>query len=152
MFPISPFPHEPPLLYCAKFYPPWAITIAATIGCCLAGLFDYWTLVPLFNHHTIRPKFENNRIFKKSLAFFHKSPFWMLVIAGYTPIPFFPFKLLSITSGYPLWKYEMALLVGRTPRYYTLAWLGYVVQPPNWTLILFMVILVLMFIKSAFKR
>ncbi|MEE9170303.1 MAG: hypothetical protein V3U73_11080, partial [bacterium] len=43
-FLISFFPHEPALLYYAKFYSPLSIALVSTIGCCLAGLFDYWFL------------------------------------------------------------------------------------------------------------
>lgn len=150
---ISPFPHEPALLYTAKYYSPTAISIAGTIGCCLAGIFDYWLLIPLLNHDVVRPKFEDKPLFRKSLAFFKKSPFWLLVIAAYTPIPFYPFKFLSIAGKYPIWKYEAALIVGRTPRYFTLALLGYALQPPTWTLIaLFMVLILLPVANRLYAR
>ena len=153
---ISPFPHEPALLYTAKYYSPTAISIAGTIGCCLAGIFDYWLLIPLINHDMVRPKFENKPLFRKALAFFKKSPFWLLVIAAYTPVPFYPFKFLSIAGKYPIWKYEAALIVGRTPRYFTLAWLGYVLQPPTWTLIALFAILIFLPVSnrlySRFKK
>ncbi|MGH7455543.1 MAG: VTT domain-containing protein, partial [bacterium] len=114
---------------------PWLVTIAGTIGCCIAGLFDYWLLIPLLNHRAVRSKFENARLFQKALAFFHKFPFRMLVIASCTPLPFYPFKFLSLADGYPLWKYQLALVVGRVPRFYMLAVLGFMLQPPTWLLV-----------------
>lgn len=51
------------------------------------------------------------------------------------PVLLYYAKFFSIAGGYPLWKYEVALLVGRAPRFYTLAVLGYVLQPPTWLLI-----------------
>jgi membrane protein YqaA with SNARE-associated domain len=145
---ISIFPHEPALLYTAKFYSPTAITIAGTIGCCIAGVFDYWLLIPLMNHEVVRPKFENKPLFKKALAFFQKSPFWLLAIAAYIPVPFYPFKFLSIAGKYPLRKYQAALIVGRAPRYFTLAVLGFVLQPPTWILIALFAVLILMPVAS----
>ena len=140
---ISPFPHEPALLYTAKFYSPAVIMIAGTIGCCIAGVFDYWLLIPLMNHEVVRPKFENKPLFKKALAFFQKSPFWLLVIAAYSPVPFYPFKFLSIAGKYPMRKYQAALIVGRAPRYFTLALLGFVLQPPTWMLVALFAVLIL---------
>ncbi len=128
---ISPFPHEPALLYVAKVYPAIFVATAGIIGCLLAGVFDYCILGWLFNHRLIRPKFENTRIYTATVAFFRKAPFWMLVVAALTPVPFYPIKFLSIASNYPLWKYQAALLVGRFPRFWLLAWLGYVFQVPN---------------------
>lgn len=139
---ISVFPHEPALLFMAKFYSPWTLSIVSTVACCIAGILDYWLLLPLVNHDAFRPKFENKRFFQKSLAFFKKSPFWFLSVAAFSPVPFYPFKFLSMAGNYPLWKYESALVVGRTPRYFTLAVLGYALKPPTWVLaILFVVLL-----------
>ncbi len=150
---ISPFAHEPALLYTAKFFPAWQITLAATIGCTLAGLFDYWLLLPLLHHKSLRPKLENKRLFQKLMTYFKKSPFWFLVVAGFSPVPFYPFKFLSVAGGYPLWRYEVALVVGRAPRYYTLAYLGYILQPPTWVLaLLFVFFLVLPLAQKLFPE
>jgi uncharacterized membrane protein YdjX (TVP38/TMEM64 family) len=40
------------------------------------------------------------------------------------PIPLSPFKLVCIATGYSLARFELALVVGRGPRYFLLAWLG----------------------------
>lgn len=150
---ISPFAHEPALFYAAKFYPPWQIALAGTIGCTIAGLFDYWLLLPLLHHKSLRPKLDNKRLFQKAMAFFKKSPFWFLVVAGFSPVPFYPFKFLSIAGGYPLWKYESALVIGRAPRYYTLAYLGYILQVPTWLLIaLFVFFLMLPIVQRLFFK
>ena len=132
---ISPFPHEPALLYYAKSFSSLAVTISATVGCLLAGVFDYWLFLSVVHHQKFRSKYAGTKLYQKSVAFFQKAPFWTLVITGYSPIPDYPFKFLSMASGYPLWKYEVALLVGRAPRYYTYAVLGYALQPPAWMLI-----------------
>jgi len=131
-----PFYHEVILLYCAKFYPAFLVALVGTIGTLVAGFFDYWFLGPMLWHRSVRSQYENRRIFQKALAFFRTSPFWMLVIAAYTPIPLVPFKLLSITGRYPLWRYQCAMFLGRAPRYYTLAWFGTIFPVPDWVLVL----------------
>ncbi len=150
---ISPFPHEPVLLETAKYFPAWQIALGGTIGCCLAGFLDYWIITPLVNHRYIRPKLDNRRIFRKSLEYFYKFPFAILVFAAVSPIPFYPFKFLSIAGRYPLWKYQLALIVGRTPRYYVLAVLGHVLQIPTWVLaVTFVALLLSPMVKIVVSR
>jgi len=150
---ITPFPQEPAILYYAKFYSPWVVTTIVTFGSCFSGLLDYWLLPPLLSHCAISEKFENSRFFQKALAFFRISPFWLLVFVNYSPIPLTPFRLLSIVEGYPLWKYEATLLVGRAPRYYMLAFLGYMLQPPTWALGVFALMLVVVSVmRNVFGR
>jgi uncharacterized membrane protein YdjX (TVP38/TMEM64 family) len=73
--------------------------------------------------------------YQKAARLFMKYPFAVIVVAGFTPIPFFPFKFLSFSLRYPLARYLIALLVGRFPRYVLLAWIGHVIQIPTWLLI-----------------
>lgn len=150
---ISPFPHEPVLLETAKYFPAWQIGLAGTAGCCLAGFLDYWIITPLVNHRYIRPKLDNRRLFRKSLEYFYKFPFAILVFAAVSPIPFYPFKFLSIAGRYPLWKYQLALIVGRTPRYYILAVLGHALQIPTWVLaVTFVALLLSPLVKIVVSR
>ena len=66
---------------------------------------------------------------------FMRLPFVTLVIAASLPIPFFPFKFLSFSINYPLWRYLAALSVARFPRYLLLAWLGATIGVPKELLI-----------------
>jgi len=132
---ISFLPHEPVLLYYGKEFNIFAAVAAATLGTLIAGFIDYETLTPLFQHKKIKKLYYEKGLYTRSVEFFYKSPFAMIVIAGFTPIPFYPFKFLSIASGYPLSRYLLALFVGRCPRYFVLIWLGYTVNVPNWLLI-----------------
>jgi len=147
---ISVFPNEPVLLQTAKYFTPLQISIAGMIGCSIAGFLDYWIISPLVNHRFIRPKLDNTRFFRKALQYFTKFPFGILVIAAFSPVPFYPFKFLSIMGNYPLWKYQAALITGRIPRYYVLAVLGNALQLPTWLLVaIFIVLLLPTVIKSS---
>jgi ribonucleoside-triphosphate reductase len=146
---VSPFPHEPALLYFAKTNPALYCMAASTLAALFAGMWDYWLFVPLVHHPRVRTKYVNHGLYRVSVGLFRKSPFWALVIVGLTPLPFYPVKFLSIADGYPMKRYLAALLVGRTPRYYLIAYLGYILKLPNWSLIaLALVILVITVYKS----
>lgn len=133
---ISFLPHEPVLLYYGKEFNIVAAIIAATLGTLVAGYIDYATLTVLLKHHKIKKLYYDKTLYKKAVDFFYKSPFLMIVIAAFTPIPYYPFKFLSIASEYPLNKYLLALGTGRAPRYFLLIWLGYTFKIPNWLLLL----------------
>jgi ribonucleoside-triphosphate reductase len=66
-------------------------------------------------------------------------------MSGLTPLPFFPFKMLAFTTGYPLARYAGAVAVRCLPRYALLAWLGTAVRLPEW---LFVVLFALLLIPS----
>jgi membrane protein YqaA with SNARE-associated domain len=145
---ISFFPHEPVLIYFGKFANLWLAAAAATVGTVVAGVMDHTVFVPLLNHRTIIA-YKDKKLYKRSIDYFLKYPFATLVVAGFTPIPFFPFKFLSFSIHYPLKKYLAALVVARYPRYFLLAWLGAVTDIPNWLLFAaFLVVINLYMIKA----
>lgn len=146
---ISPFSHEPVLLYFAKYHSATACAVASVIGCLIAGVWDYWLFIPLMHHPRIRSKYANFSLYQRSVVLFRKSPFWALVVVGLTPIPFYPIKFLSFGDKYPLKRYLLALVVGRTPRYWAIAYLGHMLRLPNWSLVtLALALLAVTIVKS----
>jgi ribonucleoside-triphosphate reductase len=71
-------------------------------------------------------------------------PFLALWIAGFTPVPFYPFRFLVVLARYPLWKYALAVATSRAPRFYLLALAGKLMKIPGYALILFGAAMVLM--------
>ncbi len=149
---ISPFPIEPPLLYLAKSNIPWVIALLACTGSFMAGCFDYLLLGPLLGHGAIRSKYEEIRVYKRASRLFIARPFLFLIVVHLTPIPFYPFKFLSIAARYTFWKYQLAMVLGRAPRYLLLAWFGFVVKPPDWTLIALVCIALIAFLTRRETR
>ncbi len=128
---ISLFPHEPVLVWYGKFVNPWHLSIAATIGTMVAAFLDYRFFVPLLNL-SYSTKYKSHRYYKKAHYWFYKIPFLSLIIAGFSPIPFAPFKFMVFSSKYSFWKYLLAVTVGRLPRYFLLAFAGFKLQIPGW--------------------
>ena len=131
---ISVFPHEPVLIYYGKFANLWIAAAAATGGTLVAGWLDHRVLVPVLNYKKIS-SYKQSRFYQKATALFMRYPFATLVVTGFTPIPFFPFKFLSFSIHYPLIRYLSALSLARFPRYYLLAWVGASFGIPTWILI-----------------
>ena len=145
---ISFFPHEPVLIYFGKFANLWLAATAATIGTVVAGVMDHTVFTPVLNHKAL-VSYKEKKTYRRTIDYFVRYPFATLVFAGFTPIPFFPFKFLSFSIHYPLWKYITALVTARFPRYFLLAWLGAATNIPNWILFgAFLIVINLYLVKA----
>lgn len=131
---ISVFPHEPVVIWYGSVGNIWWTAAAASAGTLVAGFLDHSVFVPVMNLKGLTG-YKEKAWYQKAAGLFSRYPFAVIVVAGFTPIPFFPFKFLSFSLHYPLWRYLSALLIGRFPRYVVLAWVGYVIDIPTWLLI-----------------
>jgi membrane protein YqaA with SNARE-associated domain len=131
---ISVFPHEPALIWFGKHGSVLAAALAASVGTLVAGWLDHTVFVPVMNLQGLSG-YKDLGWYQKLAGWFSRQPFWTLVLTGFTPIPFFPFKFLAFSVHYPMRRYLAALLVGRFPRYVALAWLGRLIAIPDWLLI-----------------
>jgi membrane protein YqaA with SNARE-associated domain len=122
-FLIAPVPHEPALLYFGKFYAPALVTLFAISGTLCTELLNY-TCFQFFADLQALQKIWENRWVRFTVQLFKKAPFAALWIAGFTPIPFYPLRFLVVLARYPVWKYLLAVLLSRTPRFYIIAWAG----------------------------
>ncbi len=154
-FLIAIVPHEPVFLYFSKFYSPLSVTFVAIVGTSLAEVLNYSVfkyvgdLKPVQNVHT-------SKIVNKLIILFNKAPFTALLVAGFTPVPFYPFRFLVVLARYPLYKYILAIFLSRTPRFYLLALFGYTIKIPDYLLPVIFILLTIPFsypmIKSFLKN
>jgi membrane protein YqaA with SNARE-associated domain len=132
---VIPIPHEPGLLYFARFYDPLWIAVAATIGTIVVSFSDY-ALVEWGMRHPRTAGAREARVFRWAVRWMARAPFWIVVIFSLVPVlPLSPIRILAPASGYPVWRYIGAQIVGRVPRFYALAWIGATVQLPTWALL-----------------
>lgn len=128
-----PLPHEPAIIYYGKIYGPWLTTLVATAPTLVACIIDYAVLTPVFNR-TRLSKIKQSGIYLKTVRYYEKAPFLTNMIAALSPVPFYPVRILSVASGYPMWKYTSAVVLGRLPRYFFLAFTGNLLNIPNWVI------------------
>ena len=148
---ISVFPHEPVLIYYGKIGDVWITAAAATAGTLVAGWMDHAVFTPVLNLKG-RQGWKEGRLYRKAVEYFGRWPFATLVVAGLTPVPLWPFKLLAFSAHYPLRRYLAALAVGRLPRYAALAWVGLAFGEaiPDWALIaLFAAVLLTYMVRAV---
>ena len=145
-FLIAVVPHEPVLLYFSKFYSPLAVTLVALAGTLLAEIINY----SVFKYvGDLKPfsKVRHTKWVSKTIEFFNKAPFMALLVAGFTPMPFYPFRFLVVLARYPLPKYVLAIFLSRTPRFYLLALFGHIFKIPDY---LFPVVFIALAIPLAY--
>jgi membrane protein YqaA with SNARE-associated domain len=128
---ISFLPHEPYLFYVAKLYSPQLIATVGTAACMAAIVLDYWLIGWFVNKGLVRTRLDQWRPYQIAERWFRKAPFLLIFGSALAPVPFYPVKILAISSGYSLRLFIVALVLGRWPRFYLLAVGGQKVQAPN---------------------
>jgi hypothetical protein len=57
-------------------------------------------------------------------------------------VPHYPMRFLAVLAGYPLWKYQLSVTLGRGVRYAVLAGIGLVLPIPGpWIVVASLVVL-----------
>lgn len=154
-FLIAIVPHEPILLYFGKFYSPLTVAAVAIISTLLTETLNY-SAFRYITDTNIFQKIHHKKAVNKIVILFQKAPFFAIWIAGLTPVPFYPFRLLVVLARYPITKYILAIFLSRTPRFYILAFVGHTIKIPDYLLIaLFVILIVSMnvtFVKNMLKK
>jgi membrane protein YqaA with SNARE-associated domain len=139
---LAVVPHEPVVVWYGPRVGIWVTALVATAGTVLAALVDHRLFLPLIQRLAARRRAAGIALGRVQ-RWFGKAPFAIIALSGLTPLPFFPFKALAFTHGYPLGRYVAAVAAGRLPRYALLAWLGIVIHIPAWLLALAFVLLLI---------
>ncbi len=131
--------HEPILIYYGKFYSPQLIALIATIAVIFIELINYLILIPLLGIGKVKI-IREKRFFQYAEYCFGKCSFLSILVSCFLPIPFFPFRTLSVTTSYSIKRYILSIFIGRLPRYFLIAKLGEVFSPPAWACIIAIII------------
>ena len=140
-FLIGIVPHEPVLLYFGKFYQPLTVALVAVIGTVMAEAINC-SVFKLVTDSNFFQKIYHRKIVTKIVELFNKAPFVALLVAGLTPVPFYPFRFLVVLARYPIVKYLLAVFLSRTPRFFILALAGYMIKIPDYLLIAIFIVLI----------
>jgi len=121
---IIPIPHEPAMIFFGRLHPPLVVAVVAVAGTMVPCFLDYQAINRAFQTERLR-KVRESDIYHGAVAYFLKAPFLSIVVAAFAPfIPFYIFRVLAPTGGYPLRRYMLAMAIGRLPRYYLFALMG----------------------------
>jgi membrane protein YqaA with SNARE-associated domain len=150
-FIIAIVPQEPVHLYFSKFYAPLIVTLVSIGGTLLTEFINYSTFEFVVELKSF-DKIKYRSFVKNIVAIFNKVPFLAIWIAGFAPVPFYPFRFLVVLARYPVYKYLFAVFLSRTPRFFVLALIGHAIKIPDYLLAIFFVVLIIIALASVIKR
>ena len=145
---VVPLPHEPALLYYARYYDPAWCALAATIGSMIACYADY-AMVGAVLRHRLLSSTRSSRLFRWAMRWMRRWPFAITVLFSFTPLPIAVVRILAPAINYPIHRYMLAQIIGRFPRFYIVAWIGHTIQIPVWLIIAITVVLVGTFFMTS---
>lgn len=131
--PILPTFFEPLIIEAAKWAPVWAVTLVACAGYMYMEYLNWHVYAWVLNWDRLAD-FHARPAVRWGVRMFARSPFWMVVIFAFTPLPFWAGRALAILHRYPLRRFLAATAVGRVPRWLFYAWFGGLVRVPTWML------------------
>ena len=135
-----PVPHELGMIYFGQYYSPVIVALVAAAGTVMVCFVDYQAMNFAFGLKHLR-KVKESDLYRGAIQYFLKAPFVSLVVAAAMPfIPFYLFRVLSPTAGYPLRRYMMAIFIGRLPRYYVFALMGATLELPSLAIALVLIL------------
>jgi ribonucleoside-triphosphate reductase len=139
---LAPLPYDGAVVFLGGRYALWLIVLVAILATLVVEAWNMELLSRLLAREGTRA-FRCHRITQTSLRWYRKAPFWSLVATCIVPIiPHYPMRFLAVLAGYPLWKYQVSVILGRGARYVGLAGVGVAVQiPAHWIVLVSLVAL-----------
>tara|TARA_B100000035_G_scaffold233403_1_gene201695 strand:+ start:69442 stop:70023 length:582 start_codon:yes stop_codon:yes gene_type:complete len=102
----------------------WYFAFLTTAGSVLGGIFGY--LIGLYSFDYIEPllnKWGYIHSYLLAVQWFEDWGFWVIFIAGFSPIPYKVFTIAAGATYMPLIPFVIASVIGRGARFYLIAFL-----------------------------
>ena len=144
----------PLLLAYAPHFEPWQVGVfgaaSAGAGSTVQLMIFRWLLAS--DWPWVRRFAPSRDRVQQVLAQSPSASFLAIVLARATPLPDGPIKLIAAAGRYPLPRYFLAVLLGGTPYFALLAWLGHEFPVPPWILLLIVVAVAAVFLFERWRR
>lgn len=128
---LAPLPYDGAVVYLGARHPVWLVVLIGTAATLVIEVWNMEVLARVLAREGTRA-FRNHRVTQWSLRWYRKAPFWSLVGTCVLPIiPHYPMRFLAVLAGYPMWKYQASVILGRGTRYAALAGLGVALPIPG---------------------
>lgn len=118
---LAPLPYDGAVIYLGAHYPLLLVIVVGVVGTVIIEQWNMQLLAHLLATDATRG-FRRHPLTQSALRLYRRAPFWSLVCTCILPIvPHYPMRVLVALDRYPLWKYQLSVVIGRGGRY---AWLG----------------------------
>lgn len=128
---LAPLPYDGAVVYLGARYPLWMVVPIAVAATVIIEAWNMEMLARMLAREGTRG-FRNHRVTQWSLRWYRKAPFCSLVATCVLPlVPHYPMRFLAVLAGYPLWKYQLSVILGRGVRYAGLVGVGMALPIPG---------------------
>jgi len=120
-FPIPPDVMLAPMCLARRQHA-WRLALLTTVTSVLGGLFGY--VIGYFAFEAIEPYLQSlgyMERFTLAQSWFKEFGFWVLFLAGFTPIPYKLFTISAGVVGMALLPFVLASIIGRGARFFLVA-------------------------------
>ena len=132
-------------------YAVWLIVVVATAATLVVEFWNMEVLGRVLARDGARA-FRDHRFTQTSLRWYRKAPFWSLVATCVLPVvPHYPMRFLAVLAHYPMWKYQLSVVLGRGTRYTALAGFGLAVPIPGPWIVAASLVILAFGIRSAHR-
>jgi membrane protein YqaA with SNARE-associated domain len=148
---LAPLPYDGYVIALGKSYPIWLIVAVGVAGTMLIEQWNMELLARILAREGTRG-FRAHPVTRWAVRLYERAPFWSLVGTCVLPIvPHYPMRVLATLARYPMWKYQLTVLLGRGGRYAWLAALGFALHIPEKWIVLGSLVLLLFAYRGARK-
>lgn len=148
---LAPLPYDGAVIYLGAHYPIWVTVVVGVIGTVIIEAWNMELLARILARDGTRG-FRRHPITRWSLKWYEKAPFWSLVGTCVLPIvPHYPMRILATLARYPMWKYQLSVIIGRGGRYTWLALIGWVIPIPPMAIVVASLIILALAVRGARK-
>jgi membrane protein YqaA with SNARE-associated domain len=146
---LAPLPYDGAVLYLGGRYSLGLIVLVAVLATLMIEAWNMELLGRILAREGTRP-FRCHRVTQSCLRWYRKAPFWSLVATCVLPVvPHYPMRFLAVLAGYPLWKYQVSVILGRGLRYLGLAGLGLALPIPGIWIAIVSIVALALGVRSA---
>ncbi|MEP7326942.1 MAG: VTT domain-containing protein [Gemmatimonadota bacterium] len=121
--PVLPATYEPLLIYFSLFLGPLTTALLGTAGVVFVEYLNYHLHQELLKTRTAQ-RVTGGRMVQRVVGLFSRRPAFTVWLCAWSPLPYWPVRLLSPMAGLPLSRHLMATALGRFPQYLAVIALG----------------------------
>ncbi len=148
---LAPLPYDGYVIWLGEHYPIWLVVLLGVLGTVVIEAWNMEILGRILARDSTRG-FRAHPVTRWTLKWYQKAPFWSLVGTCILPIvPHYPMRVLAVLGHFPMWKYQLSVILGRGGRYAWLAALGLAFHVPGKWIALASAILLVLAVRGARK-
>jgi membrane protein YqaA with SNARE-associated domain len=148
---LAPLPYDGYVIALGKTEPIWLIVVVGVAGTVLIEQWNMELLARILARDGTRG-FRAHPVTRWAVKMYERAPFLSLVGTCVLPIvPHYPMRVLATLARYPMWKYQLTVIIGRGGRYAWLAALGFALHIPEKWIVLASLVLLVFAYRSARK-